>query len=92
MELINKTALVAEIERLRKVYKQCPTRSNYEDGLKESRLIGYKDALDKINKLDVVDEDAIKCDWYNKGYIKGRKEANIPARELGLPSEMNVFD
>lgn len=56
-QYIDKAALVAEIERLRKVYKQIPTRSNYEDGLKEGRLIGYKDALDKINKFDVIDED-----------------------------------
>lgn len=33
--------------------------------------------------------DDIKREWYNKGYLKGRKEAHIPARELGLPK---VFD
>ena len=30
-------------------------------------------------------EDEIKREWYNKGYLKGRQEAHIPARELGLP-------
>jgi len=34
-------------------------------------------------------EDEIKREWYNKGYLKGRQEAHIPARELGLPK---VFD
>ena len=29
--------------------------------------------------------DDIKREWYNKGYLKGRREAHIPARELGLP-------
>lgn len=28
----------------------------------------------------------IKREWWNKGYLEGRKNAHIPARELGLPS------
>lgn len=53
MELIDKTALVAEIENLENTYKKCPTRNSYEEGLKEGRLIGYEDALYKIGNLKV---------------------------------------
>lgn len=31
-------------------------------------------------------EENIKREWWNKGYLEGRKNAHIPARELGLPS------
>ena len=51
--LIDKDALVAEIENLETTYKKCPTRNSYEDGLKDGRLIGYKDSLNKINTLEV---------------------------------------
>lgn len=52
-EYISKSALVAEIENLENTYKKCPTRSSYEEGLKDGRLIGYKDALHKIGTLEV---------------------------------------
>lgn len=57
MKLIDKFALVAEIEKLQKTYSKLSTRNNYEDGLKDGRLIGYKDALDKINNLEVKEVD-----------------------------------
>lgn len=50
MELLDKSALIAEY----------PTRNNYEEGLKEGRLIGYKDALNKINNLEVKEVDLEK--------------------------------
>ena len=50
---IDKDALVAEIEGLENIYKECPTRNPYEEGLRVGRLIGYKDALYKINSLEV---------------------------------------
>ena len=53
--LIDKDALIAEIEKLRKEYAQCPTRNSYEEGLKDGRLIGYIDALHKIDALEVKD-------------------------------------
>lgn len=34
--------------------------------------------------------DDVKREWYNKGYLKGRKDANIPARELGLPKSCDI--
>jgi len=61
LKLIDKDALVAEIENLNSTYKKCPTRNSYEEGLKDGRLIGYKDALHKISTLEVkeVDLDAL---------------------------------
>ena len=57
MELIDKSAVVAEIEKLQKVYSKLSTRNNYEDGLKGGRLIGYKDVLHRINNLEVEEVD-----------------------------------
>jgi len=56
---IPKSALVAEIENLVNTYKKCPTRNSYEEGLKDGRLIGYKDALHKINTIEVKEVDEI---------------------------------
>jgi hypothetical protein len=56
-QYISKSALVAEIENLVSTYKKCPTRNSYEDGLKDGRLIGYKDALHKIDTLEVKEVD-----------------------------------
>ena len=60
MTLIDKDALVTGIENLENTYKKCPTRNSYEEGLKVGRLIGYKDALHKINTLDVKEVDLEK--------------------------------
>jgi len=57
MKLIDKDAVVAEIENLENAYKKCPTRNSYEEGLKNGRLIGYKDALHKINTIEVKEVD-----------------------------------
>ena len=57
MKLIDKSALVAEIDNLENTYKKCPTHNSYEEGLKDGRLIGYKDALHKINTLEVKEVD-----------------------------------
>lgn len=59
-QYIDKAALVAEIEKLREMYSTFPTHNNYEDGLKEGRLIGYEDALHKINTLEVKEVDLEK--------------------------------
>lgn len=55
--LIDKDALIAEIENLENRYKTCLTRNSYEEGLKDGRLIGYKDTLYKINTLEVKEVD-----------------------------------
>ena len=41
--------------------------------------------LYKYLQQEQLDIDKIKREWYNKGYLEGRKNAHIPARELGLP-------
>lgn len=56
-QYILKDFLVAEIENLENTYKKCPTRNSYEEGLKNGRLIGYKDALHKIDTLEVKEVD-----------------------------------
>lgn len=53
VHLIDKAAVVAEIENLENTYKKCPIHNSYEKGLKDGRLIGYEDALYKINTLEV---------------------------------------
>lgn len=81
MTLIDKDSLVAEIENLVSTYKKCPTRNSYEDGLKDGRLIGYKDALHKINTLEVKEvgisipniDDTLK----EEGLDPNSKEAKI---------------
>lgn len=57
MELIDKAAIVAEIKKLQKRYSECRTRNAYEEGLKEGRLIGYKDVLHKLDTLEAKDAD-----------------------------------
>ena len=52
-QYIDKDALSVEIKNLKNAYKKCPTRNSYEEGLKDGRLIGYEDALHKINTLEV---------------------------------------
>lgn len=60
MELIDKSALIAEYT----------THNNYEDDLKEGRLMGYKDALNKINNLEEKEVDLKKeFDNYTKDIL-----------------------
>ena len=46
--------------------------------------------LYKYLQEEQLDIDEIKREWYNKGYLKGRKESNIPAKELGLPKSCDM--
>ena len=66
--------------------------SKYEDKdnspLEQIRSIIIDDTIESLEKEQPKIED-IQREWYNKGYIKGRKEAHIPARELGLPSSLD---
>lgn len=54
---IYKSAFIAEIEELMGKYRECSTRNDYENGLKDGRLIGYRDALYKISTLEVKEVD-----------------------------------
>ena len=71
-QYIPKSALVAEIENLENTYNKCPTRNSYEEGLKEGRLIGYKDALHKIDTQEVKEVDVEKefSKWWKVERIK----------------------
>ena len=47
-----------------------------------------QEAAERLNKYlqrEQPNLDGLKREWYNQGYLKGRQEAHIPARELGLP-------
>lgn len=56
-QYVDKDALLLEIEKLKETYSKCPTHSDYEDGLKTGRLIGYKDATNKLNSLKAKEVD-----------------------------------
>ena len=79
MKCIDVEKLKAEIERLHKVHS-----GKY--GCDEVG-VNLKYLEDFINSLqqEQFNIDEIKREWYNKGYLEGRKNAHIPARELGLP-------
>ena len=73
MKLIDKDKIVAEIKKLTNHFKTCQTLNSYEDGLKEGRLIGYEDALYKINTLEVKEvdldkyyHDFLQKEWFDK--------------------------
>lgn len=94
---IDKSALVAEIEKLISNGKiKCQQSQENND---QASYIAWSEhiatcgkILSFLDTLEVKDENTIKRDWHNKGYLKWRKEANIPARDLGLPSELNTFE
>jgi hypothetical protein len=82
--LIDKDVLVAEIENLENRYKTCPTRNSYEEGLKDGRLIGYKDTLYKINILEVKEVDLEKV--FNDEYSKFSND--VDAMDYGFPIDL----
>lgn len=65
--------------------KKCPTRNSYEEGLKDGRLIGYKDALHKINILEVKEVDLEK---YYHEFLQKEWFENLHVRTV---SEMMAF-
>ena len=86
--LIDKDALRAEIEALQDATMD--ENRNFKSSYDEGKFDALTVIDNLLDTLEVKDENAIKRDWYNKGYIKGRKEASIPARELGLPSALDA--
>lgn len=90
-QYIDKAAVVVEIEKLQKMWKQIKTRNEYEDGLKTGRLIGYKDALYKLNSIKVKEVDLEKeiQSWVEDNSVNGyyREDVYETANhffELGL--------
>lgn len=74
MEYIDAKKLRSEVERIKE--SECA-----------SPILVCDDILMFIDYLqqEQPNEDDLKREWYNKGYIKGRQDAHIPARDLGLP-------
>ena len=100
MKLIDKDTLVSEIEKLTKTYSELPTRNPYEDGLKDGRLIGYKDALYKINTLEVkeVDLDKEYKEYVEEDIVYNKLVNGIVGKaiakhfyELGLKTNQNII-
>ena len=101
MNLIDKDALVAEIDVLENRYQKCPTRNTYEDGLKDGRLIGYKDTLYKINTLEVIEEDETliekACEWIVRNmddyiYVVYDTATGMPTNEAHIADKKVVED
>ena len=59
-QYISKAAVIAEIRILQERYGKFQPRNICEEGLKEGRLIGYEDALHKLNSLEVKEVDLCK--------------------------------
>ena len=76
-------AVLSLIESLEKEQKG-KTNPLSEECVAKADPATMKEVSDNVDKIVKVED--IQREWYNKGYIKGRKEAHIPARELGLPS------
>lgn len=61
-----------------------------KDAFENGRQFGIMQEQARLElELDEQKEqkpDDIKSEWWNKGYLEGRKNAHIPAKELGLPS------
>lgn len=80
MRYIDADKIISEIQRLHDVHSG--KHGCDEVGLNLEYLGDFITTL--LSKQEQP-EDEIKREWYNKGYLKGRQEAHIPARELGLP-------
>ena len=89
-QYINKSALVAEIENLENTYKEYPTRNSYEEGLKDGRLIGYKDALHKIDTLEVKEVDLEK--EYDNEFFKDPVFGKLVNRNAGISIAKHFFE
>lgn len=87
VHLIDKDVLVAEIENLENRYKTCPTRNSYEEGLKDGRLIGYKDTLYKINTLEAKEVDLEEV--FNNEYSKFSNDTD--AMDYAFPIDRADF-
>ena len=80
MEYINVDYLIARIES---IFLFPQKSADYNDGREDMKMM-VLDLIDSL-KQEQPNPDEIKREWYNKGYLKGRQDAHIPARELGLP-------
>lgn len=84
MKLIDKDALVAEIERKRGICKKViwDLRSQENKDYYQGKAEAYKDTLDLLDTLEVKEvdfEEELKCycnDYYNCDYPKQLEEGN----------------
>lgn len=76
-QYIDKVVLAEEIEALKERYRKIKIHNDYEDGLKDGRLIGYEDILYKLNNIDMKEIDLEK-------EIKDYSYA-LPHSKTGIP-------
>lgn len=72
-------------ERINRAIFKALSKKEARDVLRNEH-IQVSDALAYLEKQKKQKFDDVKREWWNKGYLEGRKNAHIPARELGLPS------
>ena len=88
-QYIDAEKLIAEIVKLKNSLITLMNKVYYAANYKEwkSELNGYNKILSIVNSLkqEQPDIDDLKREWYDKGYLEGRNNAHITARELGLP-------
>jgi hypothetical protein len=79
----------SEDERIRKRIKLCLEECVHGDIIRDYEA---ESAITWLEKQIEQKPGDIEREWYNKGYLEGRKNAHIPARELGLPKKYDVFN
>ena len=91
MKYIDADQLRKEIDRLKEYAESA--KKEWNDGHYNQNAFAEDCRINSFNKLlsflDTLQEqpvEDIKREWWNKGYREGRKNAHIPAKELGLPS------
>jgi hypothetical protein len=55
-QYIDKAAAIAEIKKLQERSRQTKTCNEFENGLRQGRLLGYLDALHKLDSAEVQEE------------------------------------
>jgi hypothetical protein len=73
------------MEAPKEIYLQQKKRSGLIDGYYNTPI--WEDTHDNIKYIRADLAEKAKNEFHNKGYLEGRKNAHIPARELGLPKD-----
>lgn len=80
LESIFPKLVESEDEKIRKEIVATIEQCHYLRPKNRDNMLSYLERQKEQNSND------IKREWWNKGYLEGRRNAHIPARELGLPS------
>ena len=91
-QYIDKAEVIAKIKKRFDEYSSSILK--HYDACKEAKAQELGKILTILDTLETKDMDLekIKRDWRNKGYIEGRKQALIPAEQLGLPRSLDLIN